>query len=45
LRSIRIVEPEAIHQIGLVVPPREPTTTLVSALVTEARALAKTLAQ
>lgn len=45
LRSIPIVEPEAVHQIGLVVPPREPTTTLVSALVTEARLLAKALAQ
>ncbi len=45
LRSIPIVEPDAVHQIGLVVPPREPMTTLVSALVTEARALARTLAQ
>ncbi|WIM10897.1 LysR family transcriptional regulator [Enhydrobacter sp.] len=45
LRSIPIVEPEAVHQIGLVVPPREPMTTLVSALVTEARRLAKALAQ
>ena len=45
LRSIPIVEPDAVHQIGLVVPPREPMTTLVSALVTEARALAKELAQ
>jgi DNA-binding transcriptional LysR family regulator len=44
LRSIPIVEPEAVHQIGLVVPPREPTTSLVSALVGEARALAKVLA-
>jgi DNA-binding transcriptional LysR family regulator len=45
LRSIPIVEPEALHQIGLVVPPREPMTTLVSALVSEARTLAKSLAQ
>jgi DNA-binding transcriptional LysR family regulator len=45
LRSIPIVEPEAVHQIGLVVPPREPMTTLVSALVTEARSLAKELGQ
>jgi DNA-binding transcriptional LysR family regulator len=43
LRSIPIVEPEAVHQIGLVVPPREPMTPLASALVTEARRLAKTL--
>jgi len=44
LRSIPIVEPEAVHQIGLVVPPREPTTPLATALVAEARRLAKTLA-
>jgi DNA-binding transcriptional LysR family regulator len=35
LRSIPIVEPEAVHQIGLVVPPREPMTPLVAALVAE----------
>ena len=40
LRSIPIVEPEAVHQIGLVVPPREPMTPLVSALVAEATHLA-----
>jgi hypothetical protein len=40
LRSIPIVEPEAVHQIGLVVPPREPMTPLVSALVAEAAHLA-----
>ena len=45
LRSIPIVEPEAVHQIGLVVPLREPTTSLVSALVGEARTLAKVLAR
>ena len=44
LRSIPIVEPEAVHQIGLVVPPREPTTPLATALVAEARRLAKSLA-
>lgn len=43
LRSIPIVEPEAVHQIGLVVPPREPMTPLVSALVAEATHLAKTM--
>ena len=44
LRSIPIVEPEAVHQIGLVVPPREPMTPLATALVAEARQLAKALA-
>jgi DNA-binding transcriptional LysR family regulator len=43
LRSIPIVEPEAVHQIGLVVPPREPMTPLVSALVAEASHLAKSM--
>jgi DNA-binding transcriptional LysR family regulator len=43
LRSIPIVEPEAVHQIGLVVPPREPMTPLASALVSEAKQLAKHL--
>ena len=43
LRAIPIVEPEAVHQIGLVVPPREPMTPLVSALVAEAIRLEKTL--
>jgi DNA-binding transcriptional LysR family regulator len=41
LRSIPIVEPEAVHQIGLVVPPREPMTPLAAALVAEASHLAK----
>jgi DNA-binding transcriptional LysR family regulator len=44
LRTIPIVEPEAVHQIGLVVPPREPMTPLLSALVSEARQLARALA-
>jgi len=44
LRSIPIVEPEAVHQIGLVVPPREPMTPLVSALVAEASHLAAKMA-
>ena len=42
LRAIPIVEPEAVHEIGLVVPPREPMTPLVSALVAEATRLANT---
>ncbi|SJZ93208.1 transcriptional regulator, LysR family [Enhydrobacter aerosaccus] len=45
LRSIPIVEPEAVHQIGLVVPPREPMTSLVSALVTQAKAVARQMAK
>ncbi|MBS0519382.1 MAG: LysR family transcriptional regulator [Proteobacteria bacterium] len=45
LRSIPIIEPEAVHQIGLVVPPREPMTSLVSALVAEARAVAREMAK
>jgi len=44
LRSIPIVEPEVVHQIGLVVPPREPMAPLASALVAEASALAKAMA-
>ncbi|MCA0304657.1 MAG: LysR family transcriptional regulator [Proteobacteria bacterium] len=43
LRAIPIVEPEAVHKIGLVVPPREPMTPLVSALVAEAVRLEKGL--
>ncbi|HTR87194.1 MAG TPA: LysR family transcriptional regulator [Reyranella sp.] len=43
LRSIPIVEPEASHQIGLVVPPREPMTPLAAALVAEAIFLAKSM--
>jgi len=43
LRSIPIVDPAAVHQIGLVVPPREPMAPLVSALIGEAIQLAKTL--
>jgi DNA-binding transcriptional LysR family regulator len=40
LRAIPIVEPEVEHQIGLVVPPREPMVPLVSALVAETSRLA-----
>ena len=43
LRSIPIVEPEATHQIGLVVPLREPSTPLTVALVAEATYLAKSM--
>src|SRR3954471_17435584 len=41
LRSIPIVEPEVTHQIGLVVPPREPMNPLVLALVAEARSISE----
>src|SRR6186713_2044018 len=43
IRAIPIVEPEAVHSVGLVVPAREPMTALNAALVTEARKLASTL--
>ena len=43
LRSIPIVEPEAVHGIGLVVPDREPMPPLSAALVAEAKLLAVTL--
>ena len=44
LRAIPIVEPEASHAIGLVVPSREPMTPLTAALVAEARRVAPLLA-
>ena len=43
LRSIPIVEPEVVHQIGLVVPPREPMIPTVAALVAEATRLAASI--
>ena len=43
LRSVPIVEPDAAHQIGLVVPKREPSTAVLSALVAETAAVAKML--
>jgi hypothetical protein len=42
--SIPIVAPDVTHSVGLVVPHREPTTPTVTALVVEARRLAKALA-
>ncbi len=39
IRSIPIVEPQAVHQIGLIVPRREPMTPLASALFAEAKFL------
>jgi len=43
IRAIPIVEPEAVHGIGLVVPDREPMPPLSAALVAEAKLLAVTL--
>ena len=43
MRAIPIVEPEAVHTIGLVVPAREPMTPLTAALVAEARRVAPLL--
>src|SRR6187551_1074535 len=44
IRAIPIIDPEAVHTIGLVVPAREPMTPLNAALVSEARRIAATLA-
>ncbi len=44
LRSIPIVEPEAVHRIGLIVPNRDPMTPLAAALVAEAKILAASYA-
>lgn len=41
--SIAIVEPDISHSVGLVVPHREPTTPLVTALAAEGRRLAREL--
>jgi DNA-binding transcriptional LysR family regulator len=40
IRMIPIVEPDAVHSIGLVLPAREPMTPLNAALVAEARRIA-----
>jgi DNA-binding transcriptional LysR family regulator len=45
VRSIPIVDPLVTHAVGLVVPDREPTTPLITALLAEAKALAKILEQ
>jgi DNA-binding transcriptional LysR family regulator len=39
IRAIPILEPQAVHQIGLVVPRREPMTPLAGALFAEAKSL------
>jgi hypothetical protein len=43
IRAIPIVDPEAVHMIGLLVPQREPLTPLTAALVTEARRISAKL--
>jgi len=43
LRAIPITHPEAVQEIGLVVPAREPMTPVAGALVDEARRIAKSL--
>jgi DNA-binding transcriptional LysR family regulator len=43
IRAIPIVEPDEVHQIGLIVPSREPMTPLTAALVSEARRIAPSL--
>jgi len=43
VRSIPIVEPAAVHTIGLIVPDREPMTPNTAALVAEALKVAPTL--
>jgi DNA-binding transcriptional LysR family regulator len=43
MRAVPIVDPEAVHTIGLVVPSREPMTPLTAALVAEAERLRLTL--
>jgi DNA-binding transcriptional LysR family regulator len=43
LRAIPIVDPSAVHEIGLVIPQREPSTPLTTALAAEAKALAAQL--
>jgi DNA-binding transcriptional LysR family regulator len=45
VRAIPIIGPVATHTVGLVVPDREPNTPLITALVVEARQLARELGQ
>jgi DNA-binding transcriptional LysR family regulator len=45
IRAIPIMEPEAVHSIGLVVPMREPMTPQTAALVAEARRVAATMGE
>ncbi|MGJ0503269.1 MAG: LysR family transcriptional regulator [Methylocystis sp.] len=41
LRSVPIMEPEAVHEIGLIAPQRDPVIPQVAALVSEAKKLAE----
>lgn len=43
LRSIPIVEPEAVHAIGLVVPSHDPMPPLTAALIAEAKLVASSM--
>jgi len=43
IRAIPIIEPEAVHTIGLIVPLREPMTPLTAALVAEAKRIGSQL--
>jgi DNA-binding transcriptional LysR family regulator len=43
LRSVPIVEPDAAEQIGFVVPRREPSTAILTALVAEVNTVARSL--
>jgi DNA-binding transcriptional LysR family regulator len=45
IRAIPIVDPEAVHTIGLVVPAREPMTPLTAALVAEGKRVAKEMGE
>lgn len=45
IRVIPIIEPDAVHSVGLIVRSREPMTPLVAALVAQARQLASTLGE
>ncbi|ASG23752.1 MULTISPECIES: LysR family transcriptional regulator [Nitrospirillum] len=45
IRAIPIVDPAAVHDIGLVVPYRDPMTPLTAALVAEAKKVARTFGE
>ena len=45
IRSIPIIEPDAAHTIGLVVPHRDPMTPMTAALVRQAEILAPSIAE
>lgn len=45
LRAIPIVEPEASHEIGLIVPARQPMKPLTAALVAEGKRVARRMAE